>query len=71
MTTCCVNWQIEPTFGNIKNKTIKQMWNNKKMQNWLKYQLINEPCKDCSGIGLEAQKSRRMWLIYLKMIIMK
>ncbi len=57
MTTCCVNWQINPTFGNIKNNTIKQMWNNKKMQDWLKNRLTTEPCKDCSGIGSDVQHS--------------
>ncbi|MDR1168452.1 MAG: radical SAM protein [Heliobacteriaceae bacterium] len=56
MTTCCVNWKIEPAFGNIKNKTIKQMWNGHLMKKWLKNQLNTEPCKDCSGIGEHVQK---------------
>lgn len=57
MTTCCVNWQLEPTFGNIKNKTIKQMWNNRKMKSWLRNKLNQEPCKNCSGVGASVQHS--------------
>lgn len=59
MTTCCVNWHLEPTFGNIHEQSIKEMWNNKKMQNWLKNDLTTEPCKDCSGVGLHVQYTTR------------
>lgn len=52
MSTCCVNWQINPTFGNIKNKTIKQLWESKNKVNWNEKTRFNEePCKNCSGLG--------------------
>lgn len=60
MTTCCVNWQLEPTFGNIQNNSIKEMWNNSKMKKWIKNTLNEEPCKDCSGIGHAVQHSLRI-----------
>lgn len=60
MTTCCVNWQIEPTFGNINKNSIKEIWNNRKMKKWLKNRLDIEPCKNCSGIGCEVQKGTRI-----------
>ena len=60
LTTCCVNWQINPTFGNIKNKTIKQLWENKNKINWNEKIRFNEdPCKNCGGLG-EVQCSVRI-----------
>ena len=56
LTTCCINWQMEPIFGNIKNNTIKELWMNDKMQKWLKTRLDNDPCKNCNGLGIHVQK---------------
>jgi len=56
MTTCCVNWQLEPTFGNIRSQTIKEMWHGHLMKRWLENLLSTEPCKDCSGLGEHVQK---------------
>lgn len=57
MTTCCINWQLSPTFGNIENNTIEQMWNNEAMQKWKKERLQTIPCSQCSGLGEHIQKS--------------
>lgn len=56
MTTCCINWHLKPSFGSIKNKTIAQMWNNRKMKHWIKNSVNTEPCKNCSGLGPHVQK---------------
>lgn len=55
LTTCCVNYKQEPTFGNIKNKTIKEMWTSQEMETWVQTRL-NNLCKNCSGLGHDAQK---------------
>lgn len=60
ITTCCCNWKIEPTFGNLRKQKIWDIWNNKKMQDWLKNRLTTEPCKDCSGIGSDVQHSTKI-----------
>lgn len=63
---CCVDWNQEMKFGNVKNKTLKQIWRSEKMET-VRYLLkegtkegkrIFEPCKNCSyhgswGPGLE------------------
>lgn len=52
LTTCCVNWHLSPVFGNIKNRTIKQMWESKEKLNWNNNCLNDENlCKNCSGLG--------------------
>lgn len=56
LTTCCVNWHLTPTFGSIKNKTIKQMWESKEKLSWNKNCLNDELlCKNCSGLGNSQQ----------------
>ena len=50
LTTCCLNWHLTPVFGNIENKTIKQMWESREKQSWNNIKRFNEiPCKNCSG----------------------
>jgi radical SAM protein with 4Fe4S-binding SPASM domain len=51
MTNCCVNYYLEPTFGNIKNKTIKQIWHGKKRKEWIQHRMHHKPCKNCNGQG--------------------
>lgn len=52
LTTCCVNWHLSPTFGNIKNRTIKEMWESDEKLNWNKNCLNDDKlCKNCSGLG--------------------
>lgn len=58
--TCCCNWQIDPTFGNLKKQKIIDIWNNKKMQDWYINRLNIDPCKNCSGIGADVQHSVRI-----------
>lgn len=59
MSTCCINWHESPRFGNIKNKTIKQMWESKQKINWNeKDRYFTEPCNNCSGLGAEVQHSK-------------
>ena len=50
MATCCLNWHLTPVFGNIKNKTIKQLWESSQKQSWNNKKRFNStPCKECSG----------------------
>ena len=59
MTACCIDWHLKPKFGNIKNRTIKQMWNSKNKQIWnSKKRFTQIPCRDCSGLGKEVQHSQ-------------
>lgn len=53
LTTCCVNWHLSPVFGNIKNHSLKQLWESKEKLDWNKNCLNDENlCKNCSGLGM-------------------
>ena len=56
LATCCINWHLEPTFGNIKNKSIAQLWHGRKYRQWAKTFYTKDPCKHCSGLGKHVQK---------------
>lgn len=56
LTTCCINWQINPTFGNINDHSIEELWENQSMKIWQKTRLECEPCLNCNGLGHEQQK---------------
>ena len=56
LTTCCINWQMSPTFGNINKSSLKKLWMNKSMKQWLNNRLNTEPCKYCGGLGNHVQK---------------
>lgn len=56
LTTCCINWHFSPLFGNIKDKTIKELWEGEKYNNWLSKMLDTFPCNKCSGLGTHVQK---------------
>lgn len=52
LMTCCVNWHFTPLFGNIKNKTIKQMWESYNKTVWNNFlRFYTTPCNKCSGAG--------------------
>ncbi len=61
MTTCCINWQMSPIFGNIKNSSIKELWMNRKMTDWLKTRLNTNPCNNCGGLGSKISKRGLMY----------
>lgn len=56
LTTCCVNWHFAPTFGSIKERSLKDLWESKIKFQWNKKRLSNI-CKNCSGLG-ESQNSK-------------
>lgn len=64
LTTCCINWHLAPIFGNIKNKTIKQMWESKRKDIWNDViRFYTNPCNKCSGAGNKIkgeERSRRI-----------
>lgn len=64
LTTCCINWHLVPIFGNIKNKTIKQMWESRQKFKWNdKTRFNTKPCNNCSGAGEKIKgevRSRRI-----------
>lgn len=50
LTTCCLNWHMQPIFGNIKYKSIKQMWESNIKQTWNDKTRFNQnPCLYCSA----------------------
>jgi len=59
LSTCCINWHLEPTFGNIKDATIKQLWGGQSKQKWNEERLNVLPCLQCGGLGA-VQKSVKM-----------
>jgi len=60
MSTCCLNWHLTPIFGNIKNKTIKDMWESKFKQQWNNKDRFNEiPCKYCTGAENKIKNKNR------------
>lgn len=59
MTTCCINWELNPIFGNIKNKTLKDMWNSIEKHQWNDIRRFDTvPCVNCGGLGYESQHSK-------------
>jgi len=51
LSTCCINWHLTPTFGNIKDKTLKQLWEGELKMDWNYNRLAMLPCSECSGLG--------------------
>jgi Predicted Fe-S oxidoreductases len=55
MTTCCINWRLNPVFGSIAGNTIEEMWNGPRKK-WWDERTHSEPCTSCSGVGPHVQK---------------
>lgn len=52
LTTCCVNWRLNPTFGNIKNQSLKKLWQSpQKIIFNENTRMHTVPCVQCSGLG--------------------
>jgi len=50
MTTCCINWHLEPTFGSIYDGDIKSLWEGEEYESWRRTR-FNDLCNGCSGLG--------------------
>ena len=55
ITTCCTNYQLEPTFGSIKDNSIISLYNSKQFNNW-RINRMNGICKNCGGLGSVTQR---------------
>ncbi len=56
LSACHLNWHMTPTFGNIKDHTIKELWESPEKLNWNCNRLTYPPCGTCSGLGIKVQK---------------
>lgn len=56
LTTCCINWKLEPTFGSIEDHTLKELWEGQQMEQFRKDRLNYQICQDCSGVGVIARQ---------------
>lgn len=50
LTTCCINYSLDPTFGTLKDGTLKQLWESEKFETWRRERLSGI-CKSCTGLG--------------------
>jgi wyosine [tRNA(Phe)-imidazoG37] synthetase (radical SAM superfamily) len=52
LTTCCLNWRMDPSFGSIENNTIADLWNSSDYRTWVHSRMIEGGlCSNCSGLG--------------------
>jgi len=59
MTTCCINYKLEPTFGHISEGSLKDLWEGEKFENWRKTRLEGL-CKGCTGLGYRNRDSKQL-----------
>lgn len=56
LTTCCINWHREPTFGRLgEGKTLKELWEGETFETWRRTRLSGI-CQPCSGLGAVSQR---------------
>lgn len=56
LTTCCINFHHEPTFGRLgEGKTLKELWESESFETWRKTRLTGL-CQPCSGLGSVSQR---------------
>lgn len=58
LTTCCINWHLNPVFGSIKKHSLKNLWESKKKLAWNKNCFNEDLCKNCSGLGYSQHAKR-------------
>lgn len=60
LTTCCINYKMEPTFGKVgTDGTIKELWESKKFEDWRKSR-FESICKGCAGLGGRLKQADRL-----------
>lgn len=56
LTTCCINYHHEPTFGRLgEGKSLKELWESDAFETWRATRLSGL-CHGCSGLGAESQR---------------
>lgn len=56
LTTCCINFHREPTFGRLgEGRTLKALWEGEPFETWRKTRLAGI-CQPCSGLGSVSQR---------------
>ena len=61
LTTCCINWHLEPVFGSIHNYSLKELWESKEKMIWNQNFNKSNICQNCGGLGI-SQNSQRIKL---------
>ena len=54
ITTCCLNYNRNPTFGSLLEKPLSAIWNSYETNNW-RTNRLHTTCKNCSGLGKISQ----------------
>jgi len=63
MTTCCINWHLEPTFGSVYDGDIKSLWEGEEYENWRNVRL-DGLCKGCTGRGGRLKQADTLIKLY-------
>lgn len=50
LTTCCINYKLNPVFGTLGDRNLKELWESDEYENW-RNNRHNDICKGCSGLG--------------------
>lgn len=50
LTTCCINYSLSPTFGTLKDGSLKELWEGEEFEKW-RNERLSGICKDCTGLG--------------------
>jgi MoaA/NifB/PqqE/SkfB family radical SAM enzyme len=62
ITTCCINWKLEPSFGSIADTDLKTLWEGVQFERWREKRL-DSICSDCGGLGgFQQTKSARRFV---------
>lgn len=55
ITSCCINYKLEPTFGSIADTDLQGLWESSEIEAWRKIRM-NTICEDCGGLGTFQQR---------------
>lgn len=50
LTTCCINYELDPTFGTLDDDSLKNLWTSTKFETWRENRMEGI-CKPCTGLG--------------------
>ncbi len=56
LTTCCINWRLEPTFGSIADSSLQKIWESSAIEKWREMR-ISTTCNLCGGLGTFQQRA--------------
>lgn len=61
LTTCCINWHLEPTFGTLEQGTLQELWEGEEYEEWRRHRMEGL-CDGCTGLGGRAKRNAESYL---------